>query len=260
MPVKVPVPYAPYIKIDQTILINLKTPQENFITPVELPTTEPATGQWVKTLAAADFPTVSPTNLLYAGVAYLGIVGRNTAAASRTIFWRMLKGGTAVATGSFSVPATHFYRIFAFWYGVAIGETLEMKLWAPVAGVNYDWTGFQIHPSRVGTNESLNSACYTELALSIAPVWSSAGAPGGAVTTGLFYPHHIDFTFAWLSVVTATYDIVFPKVVSKFGRISHGDWASADNILSATDANRTGLTQLRNRIPATIKLTIWKLW
>ena len=262
MSVKVPIPYQPFVKIEQVIRISLKTPEENSFAPVLLPSTEPAVAQYSKTLVAEDFPTVSPSNLEYMAIAFCGFVGQNTATATRTIYWRMFKNGTSIANGSFSVSASYFYRIFAIWQGVAVGQTIAMKLWADVADVvNYDWNGFHIHLSRVVTPEGLNLPCKTEFqSLFGVPVWNGANAPGGTVTPSSFAAHSCDYHLLYISSSTFI-DMLFPKVTYKLYRIGYGDnTAPVNSISSATATTRAGLTQIRNWHPVLIKLVIYKIW
>lgn len=258
MPVKTPLPYHPYIKLEQTIRISLKAPVENSFAAVTLPTTEPVDGQFKRTLLAGDFYEITPSDCYRLDIFYLAIVGYCPTAA--TIYWRMRKNGAIVASGSFAVSAANYYRIYAIWQGIAVGDIVELRLWSSVADSRYDYTGWQIHPSRVCTVESLNSPCSVSFeGLVAAPVWTGTNAPTGTVTTTGFAAQHLDATLATVTAATA-YDILFPRVTNRLFRTAYGDTTAPINTASTATATTRALTQLRSWIPTMLKLKVWKLW
>jgi len=258
MPVKVPIPYQPYIKTEQVITIKLKAPVENLqSTPTSLPTAEPSTSQYSKTLASTDFPTISPTpqNVSYVALVFLG--GKNTDAASQTVYWRMLKNGVSIATGSASVSAGYFWTLNAFFFGVVAGDVLEVRLWASATTVNWDYDAFQVQASRLVTAEALNSPCTVNfIAFSVNPNLTK-GTPA-VYSSYALYPHHLDISLPSTGTPTV-YDINFPKSNYGLYRINIGDYSYLNSSSLVTSSSNRPY-YYRNYVPDTIKLTIWKFW
>jgi len=126
------------------ITIELPSAVENLqSTPTSLPTSEPAESQISITLAEADLPVVklngSPNipTITYTALVYAG--GKNTDAASQTVYWRMLKNGSSLSNGSFSVSADYYWTITAGFFDVNAGDTIELRLWASSTNVNWDY-------------------------------------------------------------------------------------------------------------------------
>jgi len=125
------------------ITIELKDAVENLqSTPTSLPTSEPAESQISITLAEADLPVVKLNGLDIPTITYTALVyagGQNTDSASQTVYWRMLKNGSSLSTGSFSVSAGYYWTITARYFDVNAGDTIELRLWASSTNVNWDY-------------------------------------------------------------------------------------------------------------------------
>jgi len=135
------------------ITIELKDAVENLqSTPTSLPTSEPTDSQISITLAEADLPVVklndSPNIPTITYLAYVYAGGQNTDSASQTVYWRMLKNGSSLSTGSFSVDANYYWTISAFYYDVSAGDTIELRLWASSTNVNWDYDAYACPYSR----------------------------------------------------------------------------------------------------------------
>jgi len=135
------------------ITIELKDAVENLqSTPTSLPTSEPAESQISITLTEADLPVVklndSPNipTITYIALVYAG--GQNTDTASQTVYWRMLKNGSSLSTGSFSVSASYYWTISAGFFDVVAGDTIELRLWASSTNVNWDYDAYACQASR----------------------------------------------------------------------------------------------------------------
>ena len=140
----------PRPKARQTLNITMQTPYEELLgTPVDLPTTEPGTAQYEWTIASGDLPVFSITHKSVVWVAHFYAAGKNVSGASRTVYYRMVKNGSNVKTGSGSVSDNYFYTWNCYFYNVAVGDVLGIKLWAAAAGVNRDYQARQIQPTRL---------------------------------------------------------------------------------------------------------------
>ena len=133
-------------KAAKIITIELKDAVENLqSTPTSLPTSEPTESQISITLAEADLPVVKVNDSDIPTITYLAFVyagGKNTDAASQTVYWRMLKNGSSLSNGSFSVDANYYWTISAFYFDVVAGDTIELRLWASSANVNWDYDAY----------------------------------------------------------------------------------------------------------------------
>ncbi|MCD6148460.1 hypothetical protein J7J18_03750 [bacterium] len=127
--------------------ITYQTPQETLLTtPETLPTAEPATPQISYTVADADLPDISiqPESKMLIGV----VIGAGQFTTAGTLYWKMLKNGSAVNDGSFSVSANYYYTINAYFLDVAVGDTLELSLWSSVSDSVWDYKAYQIQITR----------------------------------------------------------------------------------------------------------------
>jgi len=139
--------------VAKVITIELKDAVENLQdTPTALPTEEPTESQISITLAKADLPVVKlngspniPTvkyiMLLYAG-------GKNEDTASQTVYLRMLKNGSSLSSGSFSVGAGYYWTLNCWFFDVKVGDTLELRLWSSSSNVNWDYHAYACQPTR----------------------------------------------------------------------------------------------------------------
>jgi hypothetical protein len=236
----------------------LKDPVENLqATPTSLPTTEPTTSQWSKTLAAADFPTITPTPYSVSHIACVYLAGKNTDTVSQAVYWRMIRNGTSVSSGSVGVSAGYFYTVNAFFYGVVAGDVIEVRLWATSANVNWDYDGFQVQPSRILTAEALNSPCYINFnSLATCPTLVK-GAPN-VYSTGSICVYHLDLFLT--SITTPTiYDMLFPKATSSFYKLYYGDASNLNSALGVASSSYRPY-YYRNYVPLGISLVVWKFW
>jgi len=140
-------------KTSQIITIELPSAVENLQdTPTSLPTSEPTDSQISITLAEADLPVVklngSPNipTITYIALVYAG--GKNTDTASQTVYWRMLKNGSSLSDGSFSVSADYYWTISAAFFDVNAGDTIELRLWASSSAVNWDYDAYACQATR----------------------------------------------------------------------------------------------------------------
>ena len=121
--------------------------QETTITPETLPTTEPADPQIVYTVAQADLAQLNFNVFKRIEVAILNASGQAVTAA--TISYRMTKNGVSVRTGTYTVAANYYYRLGCYFYDVAVGDVLGIKLWSSVADSNWDMKTFWMNVTRV---------------------------------------------------------------------------------------------------------------
>jgi hypothetical protein len=258
MPVKTPIPLSPYIKLFQDIIVQMKAPVENLqATPTSLPTSEPNTSQWVKTLASNDFPSITPTPYNVAQIACVYLAGKNTDSAAQTVYYKMIKNGITIAAGSAGVSAGYYYTVNAFFYGVVAGDVIEVRLWATSANVNWDYDAFLIQPSRIVTTEALNSPCFTNFKSIVACPVLVKGSPSPYSTYNL-YVYHLDLYLANISSPTS-YDVLFPKATYGLYRLYDGDYGISNNAAVTTSSSYRPY-YYRNCAPLGISLVIWKLW
>ena len=114
-----------------------------------LPTAEPAVSQIVYTIQESDLPVSTDkaaamkfTALLYGG-------GKNNGASSATGYYRILKNGVSVTTGSSPVAANNYYTISCYQlYDVKVGDVVEIRLWASAATMDHRYKAMSVAISR----------------------------------------------------------------------------------------------------------------
>jgi len=257
MPVKTPIPYYPASLIEKTVLIKLRRPVENNLsTPVTLPTTEPTDGQLKVTLQASDFPEIIPENCLAVYVAVVSILCKTVTAG--TLYGRIYKNGGLIASTSFSASANYFYHLQGWLFGVAVGDEINFKVWSSVTDSSYDFTAYQIQPTRVAPPEAIN----TPISISYSgvvkePTYSGANRPTDTSDCG-YYVYFLDDTSKDFSGY-AKLPIFQVRDIYRLFRIHAGD-NTFFNYINYSLSTTRGCIVYRNSIPTTIKLKIWKLY
>jgi hypothetical protein len=257
MPVKTPIPYYPASLIEKTVLIKLRRPVENNLsTPITLPTTEPTDGQLKVTLQASDFPEIIPENCLAVYVAVVSILCKTVTAG--TLYGRIYKNGGLIASTSFSASANCFYHLQGWLFGVVVGDEINFKVWSSVTDSSYDFTAYQIQPTRVAPPEAIN----TPISISYGGVVKEPTFFGGNKPTGTsnydYYVYFLDDTSKNFSGYTELPVFQIGSIYRLF-RIHAGDNALF-NYIDYFSSSTRGCTVCRNSIPTTIKLKIWKLY
>ena len=114
-----------------------------------LATAEPAVSQIVYTIQESDLPVSTDkaaamkfTALLYGG-------GKNNGASSATGYYRILKNGVSVTTGSSPVAANNYYTISCYQlYDIKVGDVVEIRLWASAATMDHRYKAMSVAISR----------------------------------------------------------------------------------------------------------------
>jgi len=230
--------------------ITYKTPYESLqATPTSLPTTEPATSQIIYTVAEADLPNFNMTVESRIIVALMYAGGKNTDAAAQTVYWRMLRNGASVATGSGSISADYFWTLSSFFTNVAVGDVLEIRLWATATTVNWDYEARQLQFSRVALLEKYVLLLCNFIGLSAQPVLT-LGTPSVVSTGSLF----IDHPAAEVSTASAKDFSPWKQHPSyKLFRMHFGDYTSA-NTARLLSHSTSRPRYYRNWVPTRISL------
>jgi hypothetical protein len=257
MPVKTPIPYFPASLIEKTVLIKLNRPVENNLsTPVALPTSEPEDGQLKITLQASDFPQLIPENCLATYIGIFSIVCKFITAG--TLYGRIYKNGGLVASASVSVSANYFCHFQGFVFGVDPGDEINFKVWSSVTDSSYDFTAYQIQPTRVAPPEAINTPISINYGgLVIDPTYSGSNRPTGSNPNN-YYVYFLDYLTENFST-SKEYPIFQVGETYKLFRLGYGDYTGQNYIYTYTYSSRS-LTVQRNYIPTTIRLKIWKLY
>jgi hypothetical protein len=241
---------TPILTSLKTLNITYKTPRETLLaTPEPLVTAEPETGQVYYTVAEADLPTFNMAVYSKKWVAVLVAGGKNAGDSAVTVYYRMKKNGVSVSTGSVSVSAGYYYTIMCFFYDVAVGDTLEISLWANLTGANWDYEAFQIQVTRLilFNKPRLLLPCNFE-SLATQPVLT-LGNPY-LVTSDALAPQHLDKSLPVISAATS-YESLYPKSANGLFRIYNGDSGYANSGRTRTDSTYRP-SYYRNYVPTQI--------
>ena len=197
--------------------------QETQITPETLPTSEPADPQIAYTVAQADLVQLSFNVFQRIEVAILNASG--TVVTAATISYRMVKNGVSVKTGSFAVSANYYYRLGCYFYNVAVGDVLGIKLWSSVVDSNWDMKTFWMNVTRVIPFNKPRCLYNINVA-----VQGSGGTPKW---------YHNDY-FVYTIATTFTVPLWYPAATYGMFQISRGDSIYSNGIESTTGSTRPG--------------------
>ena len=213
-------------------------------TPETLPTSEPATPQISYTVASGDLPVISPDMESKKWIGYL--VGAGKAVTAATVYWRMKKNGSSVATSSQSVAANQYYTYQAYFYDITVGDVLELALWSNKTDSNWDYKAYQIvltrmlpkiaHPILMPLNITGLTA-YPTLTL---------GNPNASATR-LCYIYLDDVQGPGLSG-TQNFEALHAGPTYGFERLYQGDISNLNSVYTSTSATYRPLYQ-KNYIP-----------
>ena len=200
--------------------------QETTITPETLPTTEPTNPQIAYTVAQADLVQLSLNVFQRIEVAILNASGQFITAG--TLNYRMVKNGSSVKTGSFAVSANYYYRLGCFFYNVAVGDVLGIKLWSSVADSNWDMKTFWMDVTRIIPLNKPRRLYNVEVAAQV-PRYSGAN-------TALYY--YMADTFFSAITTASTFPLWYPLATYGMFRVGRGDLTYPNDIESATGSTR----------------------
>ena len=170
---------APWFKGRVNVSITYPDPDcEKFDdNPLALPSSEPADAQVSYTVASKHMPVWS-CELNHVKTAILHAAGKNNNASSAKVYYRVLKNGANVATGSGnSIPAGYLYSgSFPCFFDVQLGDVLSCKLWAE--GFDLRRTGVYVYPTRIKAG--------TPIVADFSLEWNAQGFMYGEQTSGMY--------------------------------------------------------------------------
>jgi hypothetical protein len=214
--------------------------QETTITPETLPTTEPTDPQIAYTVTAADLVQLSLNVFQRIEIGILNASGKVVTAA--TISYRMTKTGVSVKTGTFTVAANYYFRLGCYFYNVAVGDVLGIKLWSNQTDSNWDMKTFWMDVTRITPLNKPRRLYNVEVA---AAVQRFSGVGGGTLN----YYLHDNF---YSTIGTAfTIPLWYPAATYGMFRVSRGDATNSNGIESGTGATRPDRKGL-NYVPSQI--------
>jgi len=196
--------------------------QETQITPETLPTSEPTDPQISYTVGQSDLVQLSFNVFQRIEVAILNASGQFITAG--TLNYRMVKNGSSVKTGSFAVSANYYYRLGCYFYNVAAGDVLGIKLWSSVADSNWDMKTFWMNVTRVIPFNKPRCLYNVGIAASV----GSGGTPK--------WWHNDVFTYSLASAFTVP--LWYPAATYGMIQISRGDSIYSNGIESTTGTTR----------------------
>lgn len=242
---------TPLLSSLNKLVITHQTPYENLqSTPTALPTAEPGTSQISYTVTAADLPSLNQTVESKIIVALMYAAGKNTDAASQTVYWRMLKNGASVNTGSSAVTAAYFWTFNAFFYDVVVGDILELRFWATAATVNWDYEARQLQVTRLALLEKYLLLLCNFTGVALHP-YLTLGNPS-TYSTGAFYVYHLSDASINISA-SKDFSPWKQNATYKLFRISRGDFNNINSAIIASSATYRPYS-CKNYVPTEIQL------
>jgi hypothetical protein len=220
---------TPLLTSLKTLNIIHQTPLETLLaTPQPLPTSEPATPQISYTVAQADLPTFSFPVYRAKFMAYLVAAGYVTTTSSSDVYLRMKKNGVSVISTYAWVPAGNYYTFNCFFLDVAVGDVLEIALWADTTNVDWRYKAYQIQATRVIPFNKPRMLAPCSFSLVEAQPTLTLGYPTAPSPSG-FNPCHCDGRLPAISSATY-YDFLYPKDTLGMFSIYWGDGYLPNNM------------------------------
>jgi hypothetical protein len=150
-----------------------------------------------------------------------------------TVYYRMLKNGASVNTGSGSVSANYYWTWTCGFYDVAVGDVLAVKVWSSVADSDWRFEGMTVMATRVAP---FLERVYRAIAylLSLAPAYTLGNPSGVAQGVRVI---GMDTSSYWdLISASKTYDVQYPKSTSGLYRLTHTDYYENNSALLRTSS------------------------
>ena len=147
---------APTYRGRVDVSISYPRPDEVLLeTPVELPTSEPAEAQGRFVVSEQHVPSMTPFTLDHGLVALICVAGRNQSGGYRRLYYRALKNGVSVATGSTgsNIAPSQWYTACYMYGDIQVGDVLELAIWGGTSMV-WDYESLEVYLTRVGPWET----------------------------------------------------------------------------------------------------------
>jgi len=244
------------------LLISYKPAVENYFTAVAVPTTEPTTSQIKYTVDAADLPTLNMGVESKIIVALIYAAGYNNTGSTITLYWRILKNGTSIRTGSNGVGAEYSWTLNAYFTNVAVGDVLELRFWASASGLYYEYNARQLQFSQIKLLSKYPLAMF-QIIGDLQPKLTSGVNP---------YPYNqymraTHASGAYLDCGAGTTILDWWKQHGTYGlfRVGYGDYYKSNTVdYNGSAPPATGLPYEpyynRNYVPAEIRIRPLKPW
>jgi len=118
------------------------SPVENTPTATDLPTSDPGVGGsdlFSYTVASGFLVSTSMPLAVKQDCVELIVAGQNLSGSTQTVYWRMKKNGSQVATGSSNVSNNYYWTLSAEFKDISVGDVLAVQCWTGASGVKYDY-------------------------------------------------------------------------------------------------------------------------
>lgn len=215
----------------ETVAVTYPTPVETYnASGVMLPSSEPASGQFSYTVQASDLPTFSDSRVTCKWSLVIIAGGKNNAAATRNIYYRILKNGVSIAT-SFTVISASYYWTYSFHnlYDVAVGDTFEIRLWCSNDATSLDWryNTYFVRPTRFVFGDTkdvfLDFACTDYAVLTLAGGFSPGGYAVGEYGSPSLSYYPSDLGTSCTIGSTQKFSAIIHNATYGLGRVNYGD-------------------------------------
>jgi hypothetical protein len=239
---------APLFKGRVDVTITYPDPYEPpLLDPAEaLPTSEPTTAQIEITITSAMLPVWSPFELEHIKTAVLYVSGKNTNTSTVSVYYRLLKNGVSVATGSGGVGAGNFYgATLCQFFDAVEGDVVACKLWSNIAGCNWDFKGLGVMPTRIRPQASVVS----DIAMSASKRYPGFSIQGAYFREFLYIVH--DDSFAWGVDTDMAARAAISGPLYGLTRVGRGDMIQGGVVSQRSDNRQFYLNMVPTRISYT---------
>ena len=183
--------------------------------------------------------------------------GQNTDSSSQTIYWRMVKNGENVNTGSFSCDANYYWAVHANFFDVEENDTIELRLWASSTNVNWDYDAHWITVTRL---KPLDVEGFYHMKIEIQNVPSLSSAPNPSYWVGWLYIYIFNTTYdeEKLGIYNFPATIPYLSLEYRYMILYEGDKFYQNTADVRTHSSYHPYRVVQNRCPSTITFRVVK--
>lgn len=235
----------------QIINITLSTPVEELLdTPIDLPTSEPEIPQVTYTVQESHLPVLPlEVSCVYTALLYFG--GKNTGSTSAVIYYRIMKNGASVNTGSYNVSVNRFFTTSCYnFYDIKVNDVLGIKVWSSIEGVNWNYKAFAVCPASIKIDKKKQLLLDFSCTYENYPTLRLGNA--NSFNTTPFYVYNYNYRFACGSPITGGLALVS----GTGGLILTVDCGDVNRFISNSSSVSYCPYYIRNQVPVVISFRL----
>jgi hypothetical protein len=207
------------------LTITYPDPDETLLgTPEELPTSEPETPQVEYTIAAAHLPNIGGATAIWTPLLYAS--GKNLSGSTQAVYYRLLKNDVSIREGSWNVSNNNYWSRTSYdFYDVAVGDRVQMSVWAANAGVDFHYKALFVQPTRLQIATPYAPILYRVVySTSYLPVLTAGDNPVViALSEGSLTIRQSSMTYTWRTQNDTSFSVLQSDPTYGLWTVEYGD-------------------------------------